>query len=81
MFIVFLSLSIVGALGRGPKYLSDEYAVMDTRYWPTDEPAVTWISYMELVIYIPLCYAWYVEILQCMNAASLKVSHFLYIFF
>lgn len=51
--------SIVGALGRGPKYLSDEYAVMDTRYWPLDDPTVAWISYIELAIMIPLCFAWY----------------------
>lgn len=51
--------SIVGALGRGPKYLSDEYAVMDTRYWPLDDPTVAWISYVELAIMIPLCFAWY----------------------
>lgn len=59
--LVFLSTdSIVGALGRGPKYLSDEYAIMDTRYWPTDEPAVIWISNIEVVIMIPLCFAWLV---------------------
>lgn len=37
----------------------DEYAVMDTRYWPEDDPSVTWISIVELVIMIPLCYFWY----------------------
>lgn len=50
--------SFVGALGRGPKYLVDEYAVMDTRYWPLDDPTVAWISYLELVVYVPLCYFW-----------------------
>ncbi len=50
--------SFVGALGRGPKYLSDEYAVMDTRYWPLHEPTVAWISLIELVIDLPLCYYW-----------------------
>ena len=51
--------SFVGALGRGPKYLVDEYAVMDTRYWPLDDPTVAWISYLELAVYVPLCYFWY----------------------
>ena len=55
-----LLFSFVGSCGRGPKYLVDEYAVMDTRYWPEDDPAVTWISIVELVIMIPLCYLWYV---------------------
>lgn len=50
--------SFVGALGRGPKYLTDEYAVMDIRYWPTDDPWLTWIAYMELIAYVPLCYFW-----------------------
>ena len=56
--MVSVVCSVVGALGRGPKYLSDEYAVMDTRYWPLDDPAVAWISYIELAIMIPLCFAW-----------------------
>ena len=50
--------SFVGTCGRGPKYLVDEYAVMDTRYWPEDDPAVTWISIVEIVIMTPLCYLW-----------------------
>lgn len=53
------TFSFVGTNGRGPKYLVDEYAVMDTRYWPEDDPAVTWISIVELIIMIPLCYFWY----------------------
>ena len=50
--------SFVGTCGRGPKYLIDEYAVMDTRYWPEDDPAVTWISIVEILIMTPLCYIW-----------------------
>lgn len=48
----------VGFLGWGPKYLSDEYAVLDTRYWPLQDPVVAWISYTELVIMLPLCFMW-----------------------
>ncbi|XP_064392725.1 uncharacterized protein LOC135340335 [Halichondria panicea] len=50
---------IVGALGRGPNYLTDEYAIMDTRYWPLDDPTVTWISNVEFVVMLPLCFFWY----------------------
>lgn len=57
-WIIITICSIVGAIGRGPKYLSDEYAVMDTRYWPLDDPTVAWISYVEMAIMIPLCFAW-----------------------
>ncbi len=60
MLLINFIYSLVGAFGRGPKYLSDEYAVMDTRYWPLDDPAVAWISYIEVAIMIPLCFAWYV---------------------
>ena len=54
----FLFHSLVGALGRGPKYLVDEYAILDSRYWPLDHPTVAWISYVELIIMIPLCFFW-----------------------
>ncbi len=54
----FILTSIVGALGRGPKYLVDEYAILDARYWPLDDPTVAWISNVELVIMIPLCFFW-----------------------
>ncbi|XP_064392724.1 uncharacterized protein LOC135340333 isoform X3 [Halichondria panicea] len=50
---------IVGALGRGPKYLTDEYAILDARYWPLNDPSVTWISNVELVVMLPLCFFWY----------------------
>ena len=52
------SYRFVGSFGRGPKYLSDEYAVMDTRYWPLDDPTVAWISYVEAGIMVPLCFLW-----------------------
>ena len=60
-YMYFHNLSFVGSLGRGPKYLVDEYAVMDTRYWPEDDPAVAWISIVEIFIMTPLCYLWYVS--------------------
>lgn len=50
--------SFVGALGVGPKYLVDEYAVYDTRYWVLKDPMVTWIAYQELFIMLPLEYVW-----------------------
>ena len=48
----------MGALGVGPKYLVDEYAVYDTRYWVLKDPMVTWIAYQELFIMLPLEYVW-----------------------
>ena len=49
---------IIGAFGVGPKYLVDEYAVVDTRYWPLQDPCVTVISLTELLIMAPLCFFW-----------------------
>lgn len=51
-------LSFVGALGIGPKYLLDEYAVLDTRYWVLKDPVVAWVSYQEFFIMAPLSYMW-----------------------
>lgn len=50
----------VGALGVGPKYLVDEYAVLDTRYWVLKDPCIMWVSYSEMFIQLPLEFAWYV---------------------
>ena len=53
-----LSLSFVGAHGIGPKYLVDEYAVLDSRYWPERDNTVMWVSYLEFFAMIPLSYMW-----------------------
>lgn len=52
--------SFVGALGVGPKYLLDEYAILDTRYWVLKNPCIMWVSYSEMFIQLPLEFAWYV---------------------
>ena len=51
--------SFVGGLGIGPKYLLDEYAVYDTRYWVLNDPMTAWITYQEVAIMLPLEYLWY----------------------
>ena len=53
---IFLS-SFVGALGIGPKYLLDEYAILDSRYWEKDN-TVMWVSYLEFFTMAPLSYMW-----------------------
>ena len=58
----FLFLSrLVGTLGFGPKYLVDEYSILDTRYWVTFDPCVTIVSSLEAVVMIPFCFLWYVD--------------------
>lgn len=52
--------SLIGTVGRGPKYLVDEYAILDTRYWVLDYPAVSSISYIEFFVMLPMCYLWLV---------------------
>lgn len=37
---------------------------MDSRYWPLDDPAVSWISYIEVAVMVPLCFFWYRGIVQ-----------------
>ena len=49
---------LIGATGIGPKYLADEYAVLDSRYWPTKDPGVMIISFLELLVMGPLCICW-----------------------
>ena len=49
--------SFVGALGIGPKYLLDEYAILDSRYWEKDN-TVMWVSYLEFFTMAPLSYMW-----------------------
>lgn len=52
--------SLVGTFGVGPKYLVDEYAVLDTRYWVLKDPCIMWVSYSEMFIQLPLEFAWYI---------------------
>lgn len=56
---ISFSYSFVGALGIGPKYLVDEYAILDSRYWVEKDNTVMWVSYMELFTMAPLSYLWY----------------------
>ena len=44
--------------GMGPKYFSDEYAIYDSRFWPTKDPCVTIIALIEVTIMGPLCVLW-----------------------
>ncbi|KAL5477080.1 hypothetical protein EMCRGX_G023822 [Ephydatia muelleri] len=55
---------LIGTVGRGPKYLVDEYAILDTRYWVLDYPAVSSISYIEFFVMLPMCYLWYRALLK-----------------
>jgi hypothetical protein len=48
----------VGTLGYGPRYLVDEYGVLDTRYWVVQDPCVTIVSFLEFFVMCPLCYLW-----------------------
>lgn len=58
--IYFHNTSLVGTFGVGPKYLVDEYAVLDTRYWVLKDPCIMWVSYSEMFIQLPLEFAWYI---------------------
>ena len=44
--------------GIGPKYMVDEYAILDSRYWATQSPDVMAICVMEFYIMTPLCFMW-----------------------
>ena len=52
--------SIIGVYGVGPKYLVDEYAVLDSRYWVTQDATVMLVSLTEFYVMAPLCIFWYV---------------------
>ena len=54
--------SWVGVFGLGPKYLVDEYAVLDTRYWVLQETLVMWVTYHEFFVMLPLEYIWYMAL-------------------
>ena len=59
-------LSLVGSQGIGPKYLVDEYAILDTRYWVLADPCVTIVSVLEAIVMIPFCFLWYVVTPYCL---------------
>ncbi len=46
----------------GPKYLVDEYAILDARYWVLQDPTVAWVCYLEAFVMIPLCFFWYLAL-------------------
>ena len=54
--------SFVGTFGVGPKYLVDEYAILDTRYWVLKNPCIMWVTYSEMFIQLPLEFAWYMTL-------------------
>lgn len=56
---MFRPSRFVGGLGVGPKYLVDEYAVLDARYWVLKDPMVAWVCYAEFFIMMPLEVIWY----------------------
>ena len=47
-----------GLYGIGWKYMVDEYAILDSRYWATRDPAVMTIAILELYIMYPLSIFW-----------------------
>ena len=49
---------MIGLYGIGWKYMVDEYAVLDSRFWATRDPAVTIVAVMELYIMYPLSIVW-----------------------
>ncbi len=57
-----LTFSLVGGYGVGPKYLVDEYAVLDSRYWVLQDATVMWVCYQEFFIMLPLEYLWYMAL-------------------
>ena len=60
LFHFHFAFRIIGMYGVGPKYLVDEYAILDSRYWVLQSPDVMAICVMEFYIMTPLCYMWYV---------------------
>lgn len=59
---LFAFIRFVGGFGIGPKYLVDEYAILDTRYWVLQDPMVMWVCYQEFFIMLPLEYIWYMAL-------------------
>ena len=61
----YFPCSIIGVYGVGPKYLVDEYAVLDSRYWVTQDATVMMVSLTEFYVMAPLCIFWYVPTYVC----------------
>ncbi|CAH3171990.1 unnamed protein product [Porites lobata] len=55
---------VVGTCARGPKWMVIEYGKLDARYWPTKDPLVMSISFLELGVMGPLCILWYRSIVK-----------------
>jgi len=55
---------VVGTFARGPKWMVIEYGKLDTRYWPTQDPLVMSISFLELGLMGPLCILWYHSVVK-----------------
>ena len=49
--------SFVGVLGIGPKYLLDEFAVLDSR-WAEKDTTVMSVCCMGFFTMVPLAYMW-----------------------
>ena len=78
-FIHMYMDGLIGTFGIGPKYLADEYAVLDSRYWPLKDSGVMIISFIELFIMGPLCICWYIAIGKncwCRHSFCLVASTF-----
>ena len=56
-------IRVIATSARGLKWMVIEYGKLDARYWPTKDPTVMIISYVELVIMGPLCILWYMSIM------------------
>lgn len=56
---IYVSCSLVGPFGRGPLFLVNEFALLDTRFWPTQDAGVTAMGVFELVAMGPLAFFWY----------------------
>ena len=60
MMFVIIAIRVIGAFGRGPRWMVVEYGKLDLRYWPTKDPLVMMVSFLELGVMGPLCILWYV---------------------
>ena len=60
--VIYYVHRLVGGFGLGPKYLVDEYAVLDARYWVLGDSMVAWVCYQEFFIMLPLELVWYVAL-------------------
>ena len=67
---------MVGTCARGPKWMVIEYGKLDARYWPTKDPLVMSISFLELGVMGPLCILWYALLLSFNVFYLKKYSHY-----